>query len=479
MAGGNDVSRARLVSTYYDTPDHALARRGSSLRVRRQGRHYIQTVKAAGEVGEIARGEWEDAVAGERPDPQATQTGPFLSPEIAGQLRPLFRTEVTRTTIPLTPEPATRIEAAIDRGRIRNGDDTPPARISEIELELKSGAPSALYDVALKLLHVAPLRLEPLTKAERGYRLSDHGHGPAKAVHAAALDLRPGMSAETALQRIGRACLDHMLRNEDAALAGNPEGIHQMRVAVRRLRAILSAFAPLLPREPRRWASIELRWFADILGDTRNLDVFASGLVRPARAALSPSSEFDPLGLAVARRRRVAHKEVVKAISSSRYTEAMLALLRWFDGREWRASSDDGVLDRPIEEIAPMLLERCRQKVEKRSRDFVGQSARQRHQLRIALKKLRYTAELFGNLYDGSGFRHFVQRLKRLQDDLGDINDVRVGRGIITSLSRPGSRSRVARAGRRILAWHKRRLDRNEQRLRQRVSELKDASRFW
>jgi triphosphatase len=479
MAGGGGVSRARLVSTYYDTPDHALARCGSSLRVRRHGRHYVQTVKAAGEAGEIGRGEWEDTVAGEHPDPHATLTGPFLSPEIAEQLRPLFRTEVTRTTIPLAPEPATRIEAAIDRGRIRNGDDTPPARVSEIELELKSGAPSALYDIALKLLHVAPLRLEPRSKAERGYRLSEHDHGAAKAVHAATLELHPGISTEAALQRIGRACLDHMLRNESAALAGDPDGIHQMRVAVRRLRAILSTFAPVLPREQRRWASVELRWFADILGDTRNFDVFASSLLRPARAALAPSSELDPLGAAVLRRRRAALKDVVKAISSTRYTEAVLALLRWFDGREWRASGDSSTLDRPIEEIAPTLLERCRQKAEKRSRHFADQSAKQRHQLRIALKKLRYTAELLGSLYGAAETRHFVQRLKRLQDDLGDINDVRVGRGIVTSLARPGSRSRLARAGRRVLAWHKRRLNRNEQRLRQHVSELRNADRFW
>ena len=80
------ASRARLVSTYYDTPDRALARRGSSLRVRRHGRHFVQTLKAAGVPGDsaLARGEWEDRVKGERPDPQAAHTGAFLSPEIAG-----------------------------------------------------------------------------------------------------------------------------------------------------------------------------------------------------------------------------------------------------------------------------------------------------------------------------------------------------------------------------------------------------------
>ena len=478
MASGSKASRERLVSTYYDTPDHALARRGSSLRVRRHGSRFVQTVKAGGEVGEIGRGEWEDAVAGERPDPQAAQTGPFLSPEIAEQLRPLFRTEIMRTTIPLAPEPATRIEAAIDRGQICNGENTPPARISEVELELKSGTPTALYDVALKLLHVAPLRLEVRSKAERGYRLTGNDCGPAKAVHAEPLDLRAGLTAEAALQRIGRACLNHMMRNEDAALAGDPEGVHQMRVAVRRMRAILSAFAPLLPREQRRWASGEMRWFADILGETRNLDVFGAALLRPAQAALPPAKEFDRLAKALERRRRAAHREVIKAISSTRYTEAVLALLRWFDGREWRSGGEAEALNRPIEDIAPKLLDRCRRKAEKRSRNFAGQSAAKRHKLRIALKKTRYAVELLGSLYDPDDAKRFVQRLKWLQDDLGDVNDVRVARGIVVALAPPGSTG-IAQAGRRMLSWHKRRLARNEHRLRRHLDQLLGAPLFW
>jgi len=479
MSGGNGVSRARVVSTYYDTPDHALARRGSTLRVRREGRSFVQTVKSEGEIGELARGEWEDAVAGERPDPQAAQTGPFLPAEIAAQLRPLFRTEVMRTTIRLAPGPATRIEAAIDRGRISNGANTPPARISEVELELKSGATSALYDVALQLLLVAPLRLEPHSKAERGYRLAEHESGPRKAVHAPPIDLRSGLSGEVTLQRIGRSCLDHMLRNEDAALAGDPEGIHQMRVAVRRLRAILSAFAPLLPRQNRRWASRELRWFADILGETRNLDVFAASLLRPAREALPESREFDRLAKAVERRRRASHKTVAKAILSPRYTEGMLALLRWFDGREWRSGGDAAALAQPIAELAPRLLERCRREAEKRGRGFAKQSAKDRHRLRIALKKLRYATELLSSLYAPEETRRFVQRLKRLQDDLGEINDVRTGHEIVESLVPPGDRSGIGRAGRRVLDWHRRRLRRNEPRLRQHLDELIAADRFW
>src|ERR1700733_5764538 len=194
MAGGHGGSRARLVSTYYDTPDHALARRGSILRVRRDGRHFVQTVKTETGDGEsaLSRGEWEDRVAAAQPDPHAAHTGAFLSPDITAELRPLFRTEVSRLTIRLALAPATRIEAAIDRGRIRNGDEAAAEPISEVELELKSGAPSALYDVALKLLDVAPLRLERRSKAERGYLLAARERGP-KAAHAEAIDLDPGL----------------------------------------------------------------------------------------------------------------------------------------------------------------------------------------------------------------------------------------------------------------------------------------------
>jgi triphosphatase len=474
------ASRSRLVSTYYDTPDHALARRGSSLRVRRRGRHFVQTVKAAGTLGEsgLARGEWEDRVSGESPDPQAVQTGPFLSPEIAERLRPLFRTEVSRLTIPLAPEPATRIEAAIDRGQIRNDEKTPAEPISEVELELKSGAPTALYDVALQLLHIAPLRLERRSKAERGYQLAAGGEGTAKAIHATPIELNASLPGEAVLCQTGRACLDHLLRNEDAALAGDAEGIHQMRVAVRRLRAILSTFAALLPRDQRRWASSELRWLADTLGEARNLDVFTSGLVQPARAALPIASEFERLTLAAQRRRQAAHAAVIQAISSTRYTEALLALLRWLDGDDWRHAGDEA-LRQPIADIAPALLDRCRTQAEKRAKGFAHQSANKRHRLRIALKKMRYAAELFAGLYDVAEARQFIQRLKRLQDDLGDANDVQVARDIVASLAPQGRSTGIAHAGRRILEWHRRRIAKNEPRLRRHVNEMLTAESFW
>src|SRR5205807_4715008 len=153
------------------------------------------------------------------------------------------------------------------------------------ELELKSGPPTALYDVALDLLAVAPVRLEWRSKAERGYRLASGEPETIAAAHAAPLLLDPAQSGDAALQRIGLACLDQIRGNEAAVVAGLGDGIHQMRVAVRRLRAILSTFGKLLPESERRWASEELRWLADALGPARNLDVFETALIAPARQA--------------------------------------------------------------------------------------------------------------------------------------------------------------------------------------------------
>ncbi len=441
----------------------------------------MQTLKAAGAPGEssLARGEWEDRVEGERPDPQAAQTGAFLSPEIAGQLRPLFRTEVSRLTIPLAPEPATRIEAAIDRGRIRNGEETAPEPISEVELELKSGAPTALYDVALKLLHVAPLRLERRSKAERGYQLAAHDQSAPKAVHAEPIDLVPGLTGEAVLRLSGRACLDHLLRNEPAARAGDPEGIHQMRVAVRRLRGILSAFAPVLPDAQCRRVSQELRWFGDVLSEARNLDVFTAELIAPARDALPFASESERLAKAAQRRRKAAQAAVVKAIASTRYTEALLALLRWFDGGDWHLAAAPE-LHEPIETLAPILLDRCRAKAEKRAKHFARQSPEKRHRLRIALKKLRYAVELFAPLYARPATRQFIQVLKKLQDELGAANDVRVGRDIVEDLAGAGRRSTgIAHAGKRLIKWHKQRIKKNEPQVRERLDMLLAAEPFW
>jgi len=475
----------RLVATYYDTPDRALKRRGLVLRVREQGGRFVQTVKAGDLTGTdiLARGEWEDAVDENRPDPRAPQSGTRLPRAVTGDLRPLFVTDVTRTTIEIEPDPATRIEAAIDEGEIRgvSGEGIEP--ISEIELELKSGNATSLYDLALRLLDAAPLRIEMRSKSDRGHRLVDGASTAPSAVHAEPVPLDSSLCVEAAFQKIGRSCLVQLLGNEPAVLAGQPEGVHQMRVAVRRLRSAISNFKEMLPAEDIDWSSSELRWLTGALARARNLDAFEIDLLEPARDVLRDEPGLEGLAAAIDRLRRAAYERVREEILSKRYTVMLLRLFNWFEAQGWRNRPPTGgpaLACAPLGGAALRLLDRRRRRLRQRSMHFERLTPRQRHKLRIAGKKFRYTSELFGSLFDQHDLQKFTKRLGRLQDDLGHANDVIVARDLLQQLygqAQPGNP--VADAGARLLEWHERALAKNERKLRQRLRRLNDAAPFW
>jgi triphosphatase len=278
------------------------------------------------------------------------------------------------------------------------------------------------------------------------------------------------------LQRIGRACLSQILRNEAAVIAGRVEGIHHMRVAARRLRAVLSAFRALLPKAQRAWARDELRRLADALSELRNLDVFAVGLIASARRAVPEAKRLEA---SIRRHRRAAHAEARRLIGSPQFTALMLELMRWFDGCGWRGGKGEALQD-PICDVAPAMLDRRLRAVMKAAEDFAEQTPIERHQLRIAVKKLRYTAELLGGLYDAAAVRAFTEPLRRLQDDLGDANDVHVGVRIVASLAAYGKAGgRIAEAGQKLLEWHRHKLAKREGKTPKHLDRLVVADPFW
>jgi inorganic triphosphatase YgiF len=474
-----------LTSTYYDTPDSALKQRGLTLRVRERGGHFLQTVKegdlSSGDL--LSRGEWEDAVAEGRPDPDAAQSGPRLPKGAAANLRPFFATAVTRTIFAIEPVPGTAIEAAIDEGEIRAVDKDRAEPISEVELELKGGDAAALYDLAAQLLEVAPLRIETRSKSERGYHLVEGGDAPPPPVHAEPVILDPEMTVEAALQKIGRSCLAQLLRNQPAVLSAQPEGVHQMRVAVRRLRSAISSLKKMLPQEDVQWVTEELRWLGGTLGPARNLDVFVAELLPAARAGLPDEPGWDDLAATLDRLRLAAYDQIRKDILSQRYTASVLRLLRWLEGsggRRCSASDEPNPIASPIGATAPDVLDRRRRKVRQRGKGFGSLRPGERHKLRIAVKKLRYTIELFGSLFDKDRLERFVGRLKRLQSDLGYANDVRVAHEFVTELfAQIAPRSPTAHAWIALLEAHDQMLAGREPKLRGYRRRLNDAAPFW
>jgi inorganic triphosphatase YgiF len=484
MAGRVRGARSTLTSTYYDTPDQTLRHHDLELRVRRQGRRFIQTVKESAAAGDelLTRGEWEDRVRGEQPDLAAPESGSHLLPALdAAALAPLFTTVVQRTIFSLSPKPGSLIEAAVDRGEIRAAAGGTSEPIHELELELKEGDPVVVWDVALRLLEIVPLRIGTASKAERGYRLAGGGTEEPRVVHAQPMRLKRSITLDDALQKMGQRCLTMILRNEAAALYGNPGGIHQMRVAVRRLRAVLSAMKPLLPEEHFRWANGELKWLGSGLGPARNWDVFTTSLLEPVAAALQDERDLGALLHSVERQRRVAYARARETILAPRYTAAMLRLARWFEARGWRdqpVSEDSARLVAPVRTVAPALIERLNRKARKRAKNFAALKPPERHKLRIALKKLRYSIDFLESLFEPNKVRRFVKTVKPLQDDLGQANDVRTAPALIADL-RNGDGAGLERAGGIVLGWHDRGLAEAEAKTRRHVRRFRRSRPFW
>lgn len=263
--------------------------------------------------------------------------------------------------------------------------------------------------------------------------------------------LDPGLSGEGTFRRIGLSCLEQITSNVPAVLAGEVEGVHRMRVELRRLRAALSAFGPMLPQAERQWANQELRWVAGTLDGARDLDVFAETVLAPA---LRENAEggIEALQAAVDSERRSAYAAAAAMLNSPRYAGMTEHLAHWCEGRSLAQNDAAPRLHRPIAELAPQLLDRRRRVVKRRSRGFAGLSGTERHKLRIALKKLRYTAELLTGVYDTDEIRRFTKPIKRLQDDLGAANDRRVAQGIVEGLTERYLNPAVAEAGERLFA---------------------------
>ena len=152
------------------------------------------------------------------------------------KLAPVFETSISRRSIPLRFDDS-EVELALDTGEIASGDARLP--VSEADLELVSGKATRINELALALGERIPFVLQRRTKADRGYALHNGTSAEPPPVKARAIDLSPNMTAAQAFVVAASSCLAQVCANEAAVIAGrDPEGVHQMRVGVRRFRAL-------------------------------------------------------------------------------------------------------------------------------------------------------------------------------------------------------------------------------------------------
>ncbi|MET4685442.1 CHAD domain-containing protein [Brevundimonas faecalis] len=410
----------RLRSTYFDTPDDALAAAGFSLRVRATRNGFVQTLKRQIAPGQTARDEWEVPVVEEGLDLAALKHTPAhrLLKGRRKALSPRFVSAVVRRTR-LTATDGAEIEAAFDAGELSADERREP--VYELELELKSGPRQALFDLARRLVDDLPVFPVFESKSERGRRLALGARlAPHGAVHA---PLSPNASAGEAFRRIALACLAQVSANAELLrTARRPEAVHQMRVGLRRLRAALSIFRPLLDKPGRERIEAELKWLAHESDVARDLDVFIREVFHPAALA-APSPDLAPLGRSLLAARTQAYDRVMAGLQSSRYARLALETLIWVE----TASLPDQAADA----FAKQALDGLHRKIARRGRDLARMSAEERHRLRIQAKRLRYGAEFFGDLF-GKGSkkrrRRYLKTLEDVQETLGALNDLAVAR---------------------------------------------------
>lgn len=482
------TARRRLVSTYFDTSDYRLRRRGFALRVRQDGDGYVQTVVAAGDGpnGAMRCGEWSAPLETAAPDltrvvdPEVRERIGLVIP---GELTAIFTTDVTRQAkryrVGRGKRAGAQIEAIWERGELVCGGRK--EAICELELALLDGAPAAAQREAVRLLETAPLACQPLSQADRGFALA-LGDRP-KVRKADTPTLARDLPVEDGLERILTSCVTHWLANHAAVQDGrDPEGVHQMRVALRRLRSALTIFEDVLPAADREWLQREAKFLIGGLAGARDWDVFVEELLRPVRAARPDDEGLTILEEAVSRQRRLAYERAWQTLGSPRYLKFALELEAWLSERGWQRRERPDSLERKLIELADEVLDRRHRKAIKLGRKFDRLSDDALHRLRISLKKVRYATEFFAALYGKGETKPYLASLRRLQDDLGHLNDLAVAEARLTALC-AGQGDDKARAlqlpSGAVIGWHSHALAQVRPRIAKDWRAFTRAQPFW
>jgi inorganic triphosphatase YgiF len=416
-----DRAESELVSTYFDTAKHKLKRHGLSLRIREMGDKRVQTIKSAN-GGQFGRGEWETEIASSTPDFDKIEGTPLerlASKTLQRKLKPVFKTSVHRVSLPVLTA-RSEIELAVDRGTLIAGRRSTP--IQELELELKKGRLDDLFRLAKSVERKAGAELYFRTKSDRGYDLASDKSGPA--VYAEPIELQGDMNAQEAFRVIARSAVRHFAGNADAVRNLDPEGVHQMRMGLRRLRAALSLFSRIVPGARSEEIKPKLKCLTNQLAPAREIDVFFKEKISQAAREIVPHRGGRAIEKEFAAKRAKALKGARKAVDSERCRALFIDVLEWIEQRHRGARKDASI---PIGKFATKILRRRVKNALKQGRDIEKLSARERHKFRIRIKKIRYATEFFESLFPGKREQQQLaslsKRLRKIQDALGSLND--------------------------------------------------------
>lgn len=459
----------RLRTAYFDTPDALLARHGLAWRIRREGRHWVQTLKSG---DGLIREEHEVPVPGQSTDWPTPELDRHRGSAAGARLETLldrsdqpvierFRTDFSRLSAPLRTRRGW-IELSLDRGSIQAGEHMTP--LCELEIELIRGSPRAVTEVAAMMIRRYSLWIDLRSKAQRGHLLAA-GLVQAPVRRADSCMLRPDMTMGDAWQAVARQCVTPILAQASQIAA--PEGhdaehLHQIRVGLRRYRTALRLFQHIVPNAPQR--SERAGELARQLGARRDRDVMAQTLwpaltqVNAPLVMLPETAEpYDPASIM----RSGAHQvELLRLIEFSELP---------FD----RALDEPGQAPIGLFERLSAALEDGWRSIRRKAKRFDELSDADRHRLRRQIKRLRYGLEFCTNLFQARRLRTMSRALAQAQQALGDYNDTCVALTRYRTLAQDDPRAWFA-AG-----WLAARRPERLEYCRTTLAALRDVPRAW
>jgi triphosphatase len=330
------------------------------------------------------------------------------------------------------------------------------------------------------LLDAAPLQVGTRSKAERGYALAFDVVQPA--AKAEPLSITAEHAVDDVIALLMGACWHHLLKNHVVAQEGTDlEGVHQMRVALRRLRTVCALFRRDIPSPSFQAINSEARWLMQQLGPARDWDVFAETIVTRLVAA-APDIDLGGLREAVGRQRKSSYGALQSALADPRCSRFLLSLGQLVERRGWRNEIDSealAVLSLPMRTLADRILSRLHRKALKRGAHFRQLNVDAQHDLRIDLKKLRYAAEFFLPLYATHGSaKRYVRRLAGLQNGLGRARDIASSRILLDAIRQEDQPALHLAIG-AVAGWQARDRIAVTKTLRRRWRRFKATPAFW
>ena len=426
-----------LVDTYLDTSDLRIHRAQRSLRLRRIGRGTEITLKthASAVAGVRSREEITERVPA--PDVAALEAEGEVGWRVRAligrrQLTELFEVRTRRQVFILQLAELPAGEVVLDRTVIGIGPGLEPARLRRVEVEVADPSNAEIAAFVERLRQECGLRLATHTKFEAGFLARGLEAPLARDLGTTSFDLHSS-TGELAFAVLRGLFVEMLAHESGTRLGEDPEELHGMRVATRRLRAVLGIFQPALPIRASRFRE-EIGWLGQVLGAVRDLDV-GIGQLREGAVEGIGSEEVDALDALIdllESRRGDARAMLLEALDSRRYD-------RLVDG--FSAFLTHGPLRRSAASTAPaagavpgIAIERYR-KVRKQGRRLDASSEPgEFHVLRIRCKRLRYALEAVADLY-GKPARVMNRHLIALQDALGSHQDAIVASQRLRSLA--------------------------------------------